>query len=376
MKQGFIGKTMFFDQANQTADMLLINQYTRKELKPEDVYIFPVIMCDNEIDRDFEKFTVDTLKELAELYKGKTMIFDHRNSATNQSARIFDTYIEIDDGKTTKDGEAYTKLVGKVYMSNSESNKNLIDSIDAGILKEVSVGCAVGQLICSICKKEKAGCKHIQGRKYDGQLCYTLLEKATDAYELSLVAVPSQKGAGITKMLDSNEKGEVENMELFEKIKELTGVEVLATDTLEGGLEKLAKALGSTAIMTATLEVKKEFLSADVVKASVGKEVTSEKALEMLTDYESLKARATEFDTLKSGLIESALKNGIKAKGEKFNREVNEKILKGLSYSDIETMSHEWLEDAAAALKAGRHISQYTDNANTGKSINIDNYSL
>ena len=54
-----------------------INRFTRKELTEDDVYCFSVILCDNEIDRDCEKFSVEALKELAGLFIGKTGIFNH-----------------------------------------------------------------------------------------------------------------------------------------------------------------------------------------------------------------------------------------------------------------------------------------------------------
>ena len=34
-----------------------INKYTRRELKEDEVYVFPVVLCDNEIDRDGERFS-------------------------------------------------------------------------------------------------------------------------------------------------------------------------------------------------------------------------------------------------------------------------------------------------------------------------------
>ena len=56
-------------------EMALINEHTLKELKSEEVFVFKVILCDNQIDRDNEKFTVSALHKLAELFKGKTGIF-------------------------------------------------------------------------------------------------------------------------------------------------------------------------------------------------------------------------------------------------------------------------------------------------------------
>ena len=34
-----------------------VNAFARTELKAGDVYIFSVLLCDNEVDRDFERFS-------------------------------------------------------------------------------------------------------------------------------------------------------------------------------------------------------------------------------------------------------------------------------------------------------------------------------
>ena len=47
------------------AAMEKINLYTRRAYKPEEVYTFSVVLCDNEVDRDGECFTKETLEELA-----------------------------------------------------------------------------------------------------------------------------------------------------------------------------------------------------------------------------------------------------------------------------------------------------------------------
>lgn len=58
-------------------DLALIRTYARGEIAAEDVYVFPVILCDNEVDRDYERFDPETLREIAELFVGKTGISDH-----------------------------------------------------------------------------------------------------------------------------------------------------------------------------------------------------------------------------------------------------------------------------------------------------------
>ena len=72
-------------------EMAKINALTIKELTADDVFIFKVAMCDNDVDRDYEYFPADTLVQMAELFKGKTVISDHKRMASNQVARIYDT---------------------------------------------------------------------------------------------------------------------------------------------------------------------------------------------------------------------------------------------------------------------------------------------
>ena len=38
-------------------DLKLINKYALRPLKKEEVFVFSVILCDNDIDRDFERFS-------------------------------------------------------------------------------------------------------------------------------------------------------------------------------------------------------------------------------------------------------------------------------------------------------------------------------
>ena len=38
-----------------------INGYTRRPYSAEEIYTFSVVLCDNEVDRDFECFTTTAL---------------------------------------------------------------------------------------------------------------------------------------------------------------------------------------------------------------------------------------------------------------------------------------------------------------------------
>lgn len=189
-------------------ELELINNYTVKPLSADEVYTFGIVLCDNEIDRDFERFDIPALEKLAGLFVGKTGIFDHSMSGRDQTARIFSCRVETDDSKVTSAGEKYTKLCARAYMPRSEKNAALIEEIDAGIKKETSVGCSVVRSVCSICGKDGRTdpCAHIKGREYGGKLCHRILCDPTDAYEWSFVAVPAQPAAGVTKSYRADEQ--------------------------------------------------------------------------------------------------------------------------------------------------------------------------
>lgn len=186
------------------AELKEINKHTLEPLSAEDVFTFSAILCDNELDRQYEQFSVKALKDLQKLFLGKTVIKDHIASADNQVARIYATEL-VETGKTLASGEPYTQLKAHCYMVRTESNKDLITEIRAGIKKEGSVGFRVSSSICSICGTDNAKnyCRHWPGRSYEKEggpaVCTFRLDGAKDAYEFSLVAVPAQRKAGVSK---------------------------------------------------------------------------------------------------------------------------------------------------------------------------------
>lgn len=212
-------------ETNEVSDkeLALINGYTRRELNKDEVYVFSVVLCDNDVDRDGERFTVESLFELEKLFVGKTGIFDHNPSAKNQTARIFACEVEAVDGVQTQTGDEYFRLKARAYMPKSEKNSEVILALDSGIVREVSVGCAVGDIVCSICGEAIGECGHKKGEMYGSKLCCGELINPYDAYEWSFVAVPSQKKAGVVKSHYYSGK-EMKMEEILKKLGEKTDV--------------------------------------------------------------------------------------------------------------------------------------------------------
>lgn len=210
-------------------DMNLINAFALKTLTPEEVFCFSVILCDNDIDRDFERFDENALRSLEKLFVGKTGIQNHSMRADDQTCRTYKTDLLTDKSKKTADGLPYMYLKAWCYTVRCDKNASLIREIESGIKKEVSVSCASKSRICSICGEKN--CSHIAGRKYDGKACYKTITDICDAYEWSFVAVPAQRNAGVTKSFKKEKS--MEN--ILKSIKEGKSL------TLEGdGLKALS----------------------------------------------------------------------------------------------------------------------------------------
>ena len=175
------------------SELELVNRQTLRPMSADEVYLFRLAACNNQVDRDFERFTEKTLEELAELFVGRTVLMDHRWSAEAQTARVYAAGVEFDG--------SVQRLVLRCYMPRMEQTASTILSMESGILRECSVGCSVRRALCSICGTDqgKKLCHHVPGREYGGQVCHEDLDGAAEAYEVSMVAVPAQREAGLIK---------------------------------------------------------------------------------------------------------------------------------------------------------------------------------
>lgn len=266
-------------------EMDLINKYTRREFAPSEVYVFSVELCNNDIDRDFERFTVESLFEMEKLFVGKTGICDHNPKAENQTARIFRCFVEAVEGRKTQTGDDYFRLVARAYMPLCESTKTMVSQIESGICKEVSVGCSAGTAVCSVCGKDRREhCVHTAGEYYGNTLCYFELRDITDAYEWSFVAVPCQREAGVIKGYDHTAGKEEKDMTNI--IKSLSSADGVTLSVDEA--KRLHDYIGRLEKRAAQGDEYVESLKAEVLRLSCAAEPgisreTMENALSVLT---------------------------------------------------------------------------------------------
>ena len=148
-----------------------INRFSKAELTADQVYTFSVRLCDNEVDRDGERFEPETLEELAGLFVGKCGIFDHQWSAKGQAARIYRTELVRENGKY------YVTPLGSRIEVDGETGENLaakaVDgrSVVLGVRPEHITLSQPGPhaIPCTIIVNEMMGSElHIHAKTEDG----------------------------------------------------------------------------------------------------------------------------------------------------------------------------------------------------------------
>ena len=334
-------------------DMDLINKYTRRELTADEVYTYPIVLCDNEADRDYEYFTKKGLDVLADLFIGKTFIQDHSWRSGNQHSRIFKTEVvrvpgKTVEGETKTKGQPYYQLKAWAYTIK-KGHENLIEDIEAGILKEVSVGFSIDDLICDICGNsfyDGANCSHWPGRKYkvngEDLTCYLHMKGPKEAYEVSFVAVPAQPAAGVVKGVKL-EKQELEkekpNNEKHKKTskRSIFYVQIskrgeISMKHLKGLVEKAKKDNADVVeIPIADLEKDLETYDEAITKAeSADKEI------------KELKPKAAMGDQYVEDLKKECTRLGKMAEGEAFNEEMMGKVFEKCAVEELKEFKKQY----------------------------------
>ena len=65
------------------AQLETINAMAKGKMTAEQLYVFSLRLCDDQIDRDLERFDTLALPALAKMFIGKTGIIDHCWSSEN-----------------------------------------------------------------------------------------------------------------------------------------------------------------------------------------------------------------------------------------------------------------------------------------------------
>ncbi|WP_432400961.1 hypothetical protein [Wukongibacter sp. M2B1] len=373
-------------------DLELINQYTRKELTAEEVYTYPIILTSNDEDRDHEYFDKKDLDELAKLFVGKTGIMDHAWKSGNQHSRIYKCRVQKAEGQTNFKGKQLYVLKAWAYTIR-KGHEDLISDIDAGILKEVSIGFSVNDLICSICGNsffDYKNCKHWPGVEYTNNgvtdLCRLRMKDPTDAYEFSFVAVPSNTDAETIKGISSEMKElkkERPNTQKHEKNSDeekspsifyakISKRGEISMKYLKGLVEK-AKSEKAEVIEISVVDLEKDISTYD---EAIKKSEDAEKAQKDAEDkLKEAKPKIKMGEQYLEDLKKECSRLGKMAEGEAFNTEMMEKVFDKCSIEELKEFKSQYEKKIDALYPPQPQTKTPKEEENETKSKDADNSS-
>ena len=148
----------------------------------KDYYVFKIILCNNDVDKDHDKFSIQTLYQIRDMAIGKNGILDTMPNKENNIARIFDCSVEYDKGKTTIDGEPLLYVQAYAFLDKciSDGCGAIAQKIKEGFYNEVSVG-------CSIYKSHK---ESFFDSEFASEYEITVIDSIADLYEWSIIQKP------------------------------------------------------------------------------------------------------------------------------------------------------------------------------------------
>lgn len=365
-------------------DMSLINKHTRRELSADEVYIYPIVLCDNEADRDHEYFTKKDLEILANLFVGKTFIQDHSWISGNQHSRIFKTEVVKVPGKTV---EGDTKLKGKPYYqlkawayTVKKGHENLIENIEAGILKEVSVGFSIKDLECDICGNsfyDGSNCSHWPGRSYkvngNDMICHLHMKEPKEAYEVSFVAVPAQPAAGVVKGVKL-EKQELEKEKPNNERHKKTTRSIFYAQITKRGEESMKHLKG---LINKAKEEKSDVIEIPIADLEKDLDIYDEavtKAEESESELKELKPKAAMGEEYIQDLKKECTRLGKMAEGEAFNAEMMGKVFEKCDVEELKEFKKQYESKVDEKFPPTPQTKNYNKDDKSTKSVDNSSF--
>ena len=387
--------------------MELINELAKVELEPEQVFVFPdKLVGDMIIPNRYMQIS----KQLLNVFKddakaGISLLIDHpwagfgRPKAAIPYGRTFNSKLK----KSDVEGEEWALFADHYIVRGKEidgiSTDSIIASIEDGTFFDTSIGWGADKYECSICGndyRDYRNCEHYAGREYEGEICYVIAKPPGFLMENSIVMDGAYPGAGV---LSKNGNTENADMVLVDDMKGLSpGVSLFHTFSARKGklltfarredIEKKIIAQG------ATLSKGGEIVDKDKLDKDLEKEVKDELEKESKEEAKEVERAEANIDIFltrnevedvfgndsnigpegllmyaKEGmeylseLAKEAEKWGVRAQGDKYNKEAWQTRYELMSADELKDIIETFKVEAESAILSGRQSDPDADKA-------------
>lgn len=161
-----------------------VNRYALRPLQPEDIAVFTLDLCNNQVDRHFSRFPEEELERVNALTPGRPLMERHDMTGSLPRGTFFRSRLH-------REGE-HVSVRPEVYVLRSAGNRDFILNIEGGVYRETSIGFSFRRPECSVCGKDLRTCAHVPGRSYGGKPCHFVMRGVVEVLEGSVVPAGSQ----------------------------------------------------------------------------------------------------------------------------------------------------------------------------------------
>lgn len=387
---GFPAQVRAVQPANRDGLLVLARQRAHdpsifEELDP---FFWDAIISTSRLDSYFTHMARSSLDNFARgSAEGVSFQNSHRWNELPLGASLTGRVEELESGIIQVVSDFYT-LAG--LQLNEISTDQFIRGVRSGVVRDVSIGWSGGQRTCDICGQSYWRCNHYAGMLYETEengvirtvRATVTVENAT-LHEVSAVYDGATPGAVILKARSAAREGrlqpkEVEQLERMYRAaiplaRQFAGVEVTyGSSPKEETAMDFASVLDKHKIGVGTEgEARATALESRLVEL-----VAAESKLATVTaDVATLQARVKELEPqaaegvqYREDLIADALAQGVRAKGDTFDQERYEKLLRSPSSSleSIKLLRDDWAAEGNQRFAGGRKSGEEHERSTDG----------
>lgn len=164
--------------------MEAVNRFALRALSPEEVAVFTLDLCNNEVDRHYSRFPEEELDRINTLTPGRPLMERHDMAGSLPRGTFFRSRLHRAGNRVSVRPE--------VYVLRSAGNRDFILNIEGGVYRETSIGFSFRRPECSVCGKDLRTCAHVPGRTYGDKACHFVMRDVLEVLEGSVVPAGSQ----------------------------------------------------------------------------------------------------------------------------------------------------------------------------------------
>ncbi len=168
-----------------------VNRYSLRPLRPEEIAVFTLDLCHNQVDRHFSRFPEEELERISGMTPGRPLMERHDLRGSLPRGTFFRSRLHRDGDRVSVRPE--------VYVLRTRENADFILNIEGGVYRETSIGFSFRTPECSVCGRDLRTCDHVPGREYGGDACHFIMRDVIEVIEGSVVPAGSQGTAFVAE---------------------------------------------------------------------------------------------------------------------------------------------------------------------------------